>query len=110
MVATRRDLLERERQSLLTFRLSTAIVALTAVLGWMVADRYLGLGEAVEAVLYEPETTLPNSEADRNPTCNVAVASTTASKAWATGCGPLDSKIETPATTKIVTGTKTKTL
>jgi hypothetical protein len=110
MVATRRDQLERERQSLLTIRLCTAIAVLSAVLMWQIGDRYFGLGAAVEAVLNEPETTPPNSEADRNPTCNAAVASTTASTPLATECGPINSKIETPPTTKIVTGSKTKTL
>ena len=110
MVASRRDQLERERQSLLTFRLSTAIVVLTAVLGWMIVDRYLGLGEAVEAALYTPAANPLNSEAERNPTCSTQTATNPASTPWVTVCRPTDSMTETPAKTKIVAGSKTNTL
>jgi hypothetical protein len=110
MVASMRDRPERDRQSLLTFRLSTVIVVLTALLGWTLADRYFGLGDALEAALDAPTTSPLNNEPDRNPTCSANAASKMDSSAWATECPPIDSKIETPATTKIVAGTKTKTL
>jgi uncharacterized membrane protein len=110
MVASMRDPSERDRQALLTFRLSTVIVLLAALLGWMIADRYFGLGAALETALDAPTTSPLNNEPARNPTCSANAASKTDSSAWATECPTIDSKIETPATTKIVAGIKTKTL
>jgi hypothetical protein len=110
MIASGRDQLESERQTLLTFRLSTVIVVLTALLAWMIADRYLGLGDADEAGLETPTTSPLKSEADKNPACSAEAASKTQSAPWAVECRATDSKIETPATTKVVAGSKTKTL
>jgi hypothetical protein len=110
MVALRRDPTEKDRQSLLTIRLSTAIAVLTALLGWMLADRYFGLGAAVEAVFEAPMTSPLNSKLDKKPDCSAAAASNMDSSMWTTGCPPTDSAIETPATKKIVVGAKTKTL
>jgi hypothetical protein len=110
MTASMRNRSERDRQALLTFRLSTVIVVLTAVLGWMLADRYLGLGAALDAALERPVTNPLNSEADKNPACSVPAASKADSSMWTAECRTIDSKIKTPTTTKMVAGAKTKTL
>jgi hypothetical protein len=110
MVASMRDRSERDRQALLTFRLSTVIAALTALLGWTLADRYFGLGAALEAALEAPETNSLNKEPDKNATCSADTASKTDSSAWTELCPVDKSRMETPAATKTVAGTKTKTL
>jgi hypothetical protein len=110
MVASRRDRSERDRQALLTFRLSTVVVLLAALLGWMIADRYFGLAAALEAALEAPATNSLNNEADKNPTCSEDTASKTDSSVRTGECPVDNSRIETPATTKIVGGIKTKTL
>ena len=110
MVASSRDRSEKDRQALLTFRLSAVVVVLVALLGWMLADRYFGLGAALEAVLETPTTNSPNNEADKNPTCSTDAASKTDSSVWTGECPIDNSRIVTPAMTKTVAGTKTKTL
>jgi hypothetical protein len=110
MVASKRDRSERERQSLLTFRLGTVIAVLIAVLGWMIADRYFGLGAALEAALDTPTTSPLNNEPARNPTCSADTANKTDSSVWTGPCPVNNSRTERPAATKTVAGTSTKTL
>jgi hypothetical protein len=110
MVASTHDPVEKARQSLLTFRLSTAIAVLTALLARMLGDRYFGLGAAVEAVLEEPMTSPLNSKLDKKPDCSADAASKIDSSVWAKVCPPTNSTIKTPATTKIVVGSKIETL
>jgi hypothetical protein len=110
MVAIRRDTSERDRQALLTFRLSAAIVVLTALLGWTLADRYFGLWAAVEAALVTPTISPNNSDPVKNPACSADAANKMDSSAWATVCPPASSSTETPATITNVAGSKTETL
>jgi hypothetical protein len=110
MVASRRHSLERERQALLTFRLSAVIVVLAAILGWTVADRYFGLGATVEALLETPMTSPPNNELDKKPTCSAEAESSTESNAWATECPAESSSTAAPVTTTNVAGTTIKAL
>jgi hypothetical protein len=115
MVASTRDRSEgdrseRDRQALLTFRLSTVIVVLSVLLGWMLADRYFGLGATVEALLEEPMTSPPNNELDKKPTCNVEAESSTERSVWAAECPAVNSSIAAPVTTTNVAGTTIKAL
>jgi hypothetical protein len=110
MAASMRDRPERERQSLLTFRLSAIIVVLIALLGWMLADRYFDLGAVVGAFLEAPTTSPLNSKPDKNPTCNAEAASKMGSSVWTGECPAASSSSNTPTTTTIVAGTKTKNL
>ena len=110
MVASRRDSSERERQALLTFKLSTVIVVLATILGGMLADRYFGLGATVEALLEEPMTRPPNNEPDKKPTCSAEAEISTETRVRATECPAESSSIAAPVTTTNVAGTTIKAL
>jgi hypothetical protein len=93
MIAARRDTSERDRQALLTFRLSAIIVVLTALLAWTLADRYFGLWAAAEAVLATPTISPNNRDSDKNPGCSADAASIMDRSAWTGVCPRVTSKI-----------------
>jgi hypothetical protein len=110
MVASMRDRSERDRQSLLTFRLSTAIVVLVAVLGWKLVDRYFDrIDEATNGFATRTMTWLSDEPA-KNPDCSANATSEQESSVWAMPCPLAISKRATPASTTIVAGAKTNTL
>ena len=79
-------------------------------LGWVVAEPYLGFGEAVDAALNAPANIPLNSETDRKPICSADAPSSTDSAARPGACPDSASRIDTPATTRMVQGSKMRTL
>jgi hypothetical protein len=110
MTASMSERLEKERHALLTFRLSTSIVVLIALLGWKLTDRYSDrIDEATNGFATRTITWLSDEPA-KNPDCSANATSEQESSVWAIPCAPVTSKIETPKSTRIVAGSKTRTL
>jgi hypothetical protein len=110
MTAEMSERLEKERQALLTFRLSTLIVVLIALLGWKLTDRYFDrIDEATNGFATRTITWLSDEPA-KNPDCSANATSEQDNSAWTMPCAPVTSKIETPKSTTIVAGSKTRTL
>jgi hypothetical protein len=110
MIASMSERSEKERQALLTFRLSTLIVVLIALLGWKLTDRYFNrIDEATNGFVTRTMTWLSDEPA-MNPDCNANARSEQETSEWATLCPPLTSTIKTPIITTIVAGAKTNAL
>ena len=110
MTASMSERLEKERQALLTFRLSTLTVVLIALLGCKTTGRYFDrIDEATNGFATRTITWLSDEPA-KNPDCSANATSEQESSVWAMPCPPMTSKIKTPKSTTIVAGSKTNTL